>query len=121
MIVWQGTEYTALSHLDTIRSFEQMVGRSAHGAENARLYTLPGVQHCGGGPGADRVDMVTALRDWVENAVAPETLSASKTNAAGQVLFSRPVCQYPAYPHYVGGADPNDAAAFRCVRPHRHD
>ena len=121
MIVWQGTEDTALSHLDTVRSFELMVDRAGKEAKNARLYTLPGVQHCGGGPGADRVDMVSALRDWVENAVAPETLSAAKINAAGQVLFSRPVCEHPAYPHYLGGADPNAAAAFRCVLPDGHD
>lgn len=117
VIVWQGTEDTALSHFDTVRSFELMVNRAGKGAENARIYTLPGVQHCGGGAGADRVDMVTALRDWVENVVEAQTLSARKVNAAGQVLFSRPVCEYPAHPHYSIAS--HRACAFRLARRKR--
>jgi len=114
MIVWHGTEDTALSHLDTVRTFDRMIGRSGTAAANARLYTPPGVQHCGGGPGADSFDLIGALREWVEDGRAPRTLTASKLDRAGNVLFGRPLCEYPAYPRYVGG-DPNDVAAFRCV------
>ena len=60
--------------------------------------------------------MITALAGWVENGDAPDTLSASKVDAAGTVLFTRPLCEYPKYPHYIGGA-PADASSFRCVGP----
>jgi hypothetical protein len=119
MIVWHGTEDMALSHMDTIRTFQRMADRAGHGAENARLYTPPGVLHCGGGPGADRFDVVGALSRWVENGNAPRTLLAAKVNSTGNVLFTRPLCEYPRYPRYVGHGDPADASSFDCVRPRR--
>ena len=117
MIVWHGTEDMALSHLDTVRSFETMADRAGNAADNARLYTPPGVNHCGGGPGADRFDVVGALTDWVENGNAPGTLLAAKVNSTGSVLFTRPLCEYPRYPRYIGYGDPNDASSFQCVLP----
>jgi feruloyl esterase len=119
MIVWQGTEDMALSHLDTIRTFALMADRAGSGAENARLYTPPGVQHCGGGPGADRFDAVEALAEWVEEGRAPGTLLAAKVNPGGSILFTRPLCEYPRYPRYIGYGDPNDASSFQCVTPKR--
>ena len=119
MIVWHGTEDMALSHMDTIRTFERMADRAGHGAENARLYTPPGVLHCGGGPGADRFDVVGALSTWVENGSAPRTLLATKVDSTGNVVFTRPLCEYPRYPRYVGHGDPADASSFECVRPRR--
>ena len=116
MIVWHGTDDTLLSHYDTVRSYNTLANAAGHGARNARLYTPPGVNHCGGGPGADRFDMIGALAEWVEKGRAPGTLSASKVDAAGRVLWTRPLCEYPKYPRYIGFGDPNDAANFRCVR-----
>jgi feruloyl esterase len=119
MIVWHGAEDTLLSHLDSIRSFEEMASAAGKTRENARLYVPPGVNHCFGGPGADRFDMVGALSAWVESGDAPDTLLASKVDAAGNVLFTRPLCEYPRYPRYVGGP-PTDASSFRCVGPGNH-
>ena len=116
MIVWQGAEDTLLSHFDTIKAFGEMVDAAGKHGENARLYIPPGVNHCFGGPGADRFDMIAALADWVENGDPPGTLSASKVDASGNVLFTRPLCEYPKYPHYIGGAAAA-ASSFRCVGP----
>ena len=118
MIVWHGAEDTALSHHDTIRAFDRMIGRSGNAATNARLYTPPGVQHCGGGAGADSFDLIGAMREWVEDGRAPGTLTALKLDRTGTVLFGRPLCEYPAYPRYIGG-DPNAVAGFRCEDPRR--
>jgi pimeloyl-ACP methyl ester carboxylesterase len=115
MIVWHGTEDTAVSHLDTIRTYKKMADAADEGAENARLYTPPGVLHCGGGPGADRFDVLGAMTDWVEDGRAPRTLLAAKVNSTGSVLFTRPLCEYPRYPRYIGHGDPNDASSFECV------
>jgi hypothetical protein len=57
MIVWQGAEDTLTSHIDTIHSYQKMAGKAGRRSENARLYSLPAVQHCAGGPGASDVDM----------------------------------------------------------------
>jgi Tannase and feruloyl esterase len=118
MIVWHGAEDALMSHVDTIRAYGRMADAAGRHAANARLYTPAGVQHCGGDPGADGFDMLDALTDWVEKGRAPHTLRASKVDAAGNVLFTRPLCEYPKYARYVGQGDPNDAASFRYVRSH---
>jgi pimeloyl-ACP methyl ester carboxylesterase len=120
IIVSHGTEDMALSHIDSIRSYARMIVGAGHDRENARLYTPPGVQHCGNGPGADRVDFVQALSDWVENDRAPGTLVASKVDRQGNVTFTRPLCRYPEYPRYDGIGDPRNAASFTCVLPSGH-
>ena len=119
IIVWQGAEDTLLSHYDTIRSYHEMTDAAGNDADNARLYIAPGVNHCFGGPGADRFDMIAALSAWVERDAAPATLSAAKVDATGNVLFTRPLCEYPRYPHFIDG-DPNAAPSFRCVGPGKH-
>lgn len=119
IMVWQGAEDTLMAHIDTIRSYDTMASKAGRGSENARLYALPGVQHCGGGPGANRFDMITALVEWVENDLAPGTLVASRTDATGNVLFTRPLCEFPKYPRYDGAGDPNEASSFRCAAPSR--
>jgi feruloyl esterase len=49
IIVWQGAEDTLMSHIDTIQSYETMASLAGRDSDNARLYALPGVEHCGGG------------------------------------------------------------------------
>ena len=96
IIIWHGAEDTLISHIDSARAHEAMVARTGQDSDNARLFVLPGVQHCGGGPGASRFDMLAALSDWVENGQAPVGLVASRTDAVGNVLFTRPICEFPA-------------------------
>ena len=119
MIVWHGTDDTLLSHYDTIRTFYEVVKAAGRrGRKNAKLYTPSGVGHCSGGPGADTFDMIAAITDWVEYGKKPKTLLASKIDSlSGDVLFTRPLCEYPKYPRYIGHGNPNDAANFRCIRP----
>jgi feruloyl esterase len=101
-----------------------------------RLFMVPGMTHCSGGPGASNFggvgqqlppvrdaahDMVTALERWVEQGTAPAEFVGTKyadsaaTNRT--VQFTRPVCLYPAVPRYKGSGDPNDASSFACLRP----
>ena len=84
IIIWHGAEDTLISHIDSARAHEAMVARTGQDSDNARLFVLPGVQHCGGGPGASRFDMLAALSDWVENGQAPVGLVASRTDAVGK-------------------------------------
>lgn len=79
-----------------------------------RLFMMPGVFHCGGGPGCDSADTLSALVNWVENGKAPETMRAEKRQGAA-VLRSRTLCPYPAVAAYTGTGSTDDAASFRCV------
>lgn len=83
----------------------------------ARLYVIPGMDHCRGGTTADQFDELAPLAAWVERGVAPGALAAhalpgSPLDPQGSGV-SRPLCAYPAYARYRGG-DPADAASYAC-------
>jgi feruloyl esterase len=114
LILWHGFDDPGPSALATIEYYEA-VQRALAPAETAlkssvRLFVAPGVQHCGGGPGADVFDTLRALDDWVLRKQAPELMHA--TRADGRL--SRPLCRYPALPYYRGTGDPNEASSFDC-------
>ena len=102
------------SALDTVDYYERMT-KANGGPEQtrnfSRLYLTPGVGHCGGGPGLDSFDALTAVMDWVEKGTAPASLNATGRAFPGR---SRPLCAYPTYPHYKGQGNPEDAANFEC-------
>jgi feruloyl esterase len=98
----------------------------------ARLFLAPGVTHCGGGPGANVFngpdnlggpedsdhDVFLALRQWVENGVAPTRIIGTKyvnNTPANGVAFTRPMCPYPQLAHYRGTGDTTDASNFMCA------
>jgi len=123
LILWHGGNDAALSVNSTAEYHANM--RNTVGAANAdastRFYVAPGVNHCAGGPGADRSDLLGALDVWVTKGVAPANLITEKRDAADAVTFARPLCRYPQYPRYTGPA--NDAAAaklaasYTCTSP----
>ena len=101
----------------------------------ARLYMVPGMAHCAGGPGASnmssatrdsmppvsdaRHDMAIALQDWVERGRAPDALIATHYAdgpAPRRVAFQRPLCPYPQVARYRGGPV-NQASSFACAAP----
>lgn len=100
-----------------------------------RLYMVPGMTHCYGGPGApnfggvgqqipptrDAVhDIQTALEAWVEKGTPPGQMVATKFSddkpGTRTVQLTRPLCAYPTVPKYRGQGDPNDAASFVCEK-----
>jgi feruloyl esterase len=85
--------------------------------EYYRLFMVPGMNHCSGGPGANVFDMLTPLVQWVEQDVAPDSVIAThylnNTPAQG-VAFTRPLCPYPQEAVYKGTGDTNDAVNFVC-------
>lgn len=89
----------------------------------ARLFMVPGMYHCSGGPGPNVFDALTPLVNWVEHADAPETILATKfvndTPSSG-VQMTRPLCVYPKVAKYNGSGSTSIAANFTCV-PDKHD
>ena len=81
-----------------------------------RLFMVPGMQHCAGGPGTPRFDALAALEQWVEQNKAPEQiLAAHATN--GLIDRTRPLCAYPQEARYKGTGSTDDAANFACSMP----
>jgi feruloyl esterase len=78
MIIFHGQADPVFSVNDTIRWYQKLDANSGGNARTfARLFTIPGVTHCGGGMGLDRFDALQALTDWVEKGKAPEQIIAS--------------------------------------------
>lgn len=82
--------------------------------KSARLFMVPGMGHCSGGPGPDSFDGVGALDAWVNDGVAPEKLIASHV-VNGAATFSRPLCPYPQEAEYTGAGDRNQATNWVCA------
>jgi pimeloyl-ACP methyl ester carboxylesterase len=59
-----------------------------------KLFMVPGMFHCAGGPGPSDFDGITPLINWVEAGVAPDRLEARHLSE-GKVSFERPLCAYP--------------------------
>jgi feruloyl esterase len=114
LLLWHGMLDPGPSALATVEYFEQVqkvTGPKVKSLASAtRLFLAPGVYHCRGGPGADQLNLLTALDHWVEHGQAPSTLTATREDGA----LTRPVCAYPALPRYKGQGDPNSADSFVC-------
>jgi feruloyl esterase len=115
LIFYHGVSDPWFSALDTVDYYDRMT--RANGGASAvtswsRLFLVPGMGHCGGGPAAlDTFDMLEAIVGWVEQGKAPGSIAATGRALAGR---SRPLCPYPQHAHYRGTGDPDDAASFEC-------
>ena len=93
---------------DTINYYNDMVdttfdGSMASAQESSRLYLVPGMGHCSGGPGPNTWDKLVPLVDWVENGVVPDSVTATHSTD-GRIDNERPLCSYPEQARYVGPA-----------------
>jgi len=132
LILYHGWNDPAISALNTINYYNDVLDRMrGQGPEEfLRLYMVPGMQHCGGGPGPDSFgqggagakdaqrNVELALEQWVEKGIAPNAIVATKYESgdpAKGVKMTRPVCPYPQIAKYKGKGDTNDAGNFACV------
>lgn len=92
--------------------------------ESIRMFTLPGVAHCGGGNGPNTMDLLSPLITWVEQGTAPDRIDATwvaaferfHDNSLGRPM-SRPICAYPQVAKYLGHGDTTQAENFDCGQP----
>ena len=115
LIFFHGLSDPWFSPLDTVDYYERMT-KANGGPEKvrnwSRLFLSPGMGHCGGGTAAlDSFDALSAIVRWVEQDVAPDSLTATGRAFPGR---SRPLCAYPLHAHYKGNGNPEDAANFEC-------
>jgi feruloyl esterase len=92
-------------------------GRLQETQNFARLFMVPGMFHCSGGPGPNVFDAITPLVTWVEAGVAPNTITATKfvNDTPPNVAMTRPLCVFPKIAKYKGSGSTSDAANFTCV------
>lgn len=123
LILYHGWNDPAIPALSTVDYFESVQKKTTNAATFLRLYMVPGMQHCSGGPGADSFgqqanyepldpphNIYKALERWVEQGVAPGPITATHDDPK----FSRPLCPYPLKAQWSGKGDSTDAANFSC-------
>jgi feruloyl esterase len=109
----------AISPLNTLDYFSSIVATMGPNQENwLRLFMVPGMAHCGGGPGPDQFNILGALERWRESDIAPEQIAAYHVEN-NRVTMTRPLCPYPQVAIYKGTGSTNDAANFACKAPVR--
>jgi Tannase and feruloyl esterase len=114
MLIYTGQSDPVFSASDQIAYYKQLSqasGGQEESAKWARLFLVPGMSHCGGGPALDDFDPLTALEDWVERNRPPDRILAQGKAFPGR---TRPLCAYPKSAHYKGSGDPNNAENFAC-------
>jgi feruloyl esterase len=112
IILVHGWEDAALSALSTIDHFESVKEADPDADNYMKLYLLPGVLHCVGGPGPFRVDWLKVIKDWVEQGSAPDRIIVTKEEKE-EVVMSRPVFPYPRKAIYDSKGDPNLESSFK--------
>jgi len=136
LILFHGWNDAALAAQATIDYFDAVRTRMGPGVTDSfvRLYLMPGLQHCFGGPGAhycggltvplgdSQHDFSAALERWVEEGVGPGTMIAVKpvdesNPGGGAAAQTRPLCPYPQAAVFKGTGNPDDPANYRCAVP----
>lgn len=139
VIVWHGWADAAIPPENTLRYYDALQAQSGGRAkQGARLFMVPGVQHCFGGTGPDTFgqakppmpdetperNMITALQSWVEGKrAAPESFVARRGHgaympgAANKPERQRLLCAWPKRAVLTAGSDPDQAASYTCQDP----
>jgi feruloyl esterase len=118
LVIAQGVSDPVFSILDTI-AWWNALDRFNRGraAEFVRLFAVPGMNHCAGGPSTDQFDAFGALVNWVEKDVAPDRIVATARMGTPWPGRTRPLCVYPAQARYKGTGNLEDADSFACQAP----
>lgn len=127
---WNDFPLRAGRAFDYLAAVEAAVGGPEEAAEFFRLFMVPGMLHCSGGPGPWQADYVDPIVQWTEQGIAPERIVASHPGEAVALphlnpsrppepsrAFTRPLCVYPKLGLYRGEGDPDDESSFRCAVP----
>jgi feruloyl esterase len=114
LVMWHGLSDAAILATSSVAYYEavrKFMGGRAATDDFFRLFLVPGVHHCGGGPGLTEFDALTLLENWVEKGEAPAVLMASRKEN-GVTERTRPIYPYPVLARYSGQGDPRQASSF---------
>ena len=142
MIMYTGTHdyIPAATMTDYYDAVERVLGGLEEAQDAVRLFVIPGMNHCIGGPGAGFIDYLSYLEAWVEQGNAPDHMKGRAVNDWSQVdggirtstarreillndtdeldsatSYTRPHYPYPQRYMYQGTGDVTDAANFQPI------
>src|SRR5258706_2925218 len=116
LLIYHGYDDLIISPYSSIWFYEDLAEKNG-GYEklegHARLFMVPGMQHCTGGSGPNTFDTLSALEKWVEKGVAPDAIPATHSTSSA-VDRTMPLCKFPEEAHYKGSGDMNDSSNWSC-------
>lgn len=142
LIMYTGTADPIVPFPDAIEYYEHVISAMQHDDVSTdsskalkktqtffRYYLVPGMGHCGGGPGlvafgqgisSNNDDLLFKLQQWVEKGTVPDPILAKGKEPADGADMERYLCAYPKFPTYIGGKS-TSATSFRCTARRRGD
>ena len=109
LIVPHGSSDPVFSVLDTLDWWNGVnAANDGDAASFTRVFPVPGMNHCGGGPAADQFDSLSALESWVIEGVAPASIPATAGEGTPWPGREVPLCPFPQIPVADG------ASGYRC-------
>ncbi|KAF4550866.1 Tannase and feruloyl esterase-like protein 3 [Elsinoe fawcettii] len=110
LISWHGLADQLIFPNGTREYYERVSDTLLNVQDFFRYFEAPGVAHCSGGPGFQPTGQLEALVNWVENAIAPDTLL---TVNATEPTSTREICPWPKRQTFRGG-NPSQSTSFAC-------
>jgi feruloyl esterase len=116
LLIYHGYDDLIISPYSSIWFYEDLAEKNG-GYEklqgHARLFMVPGMQHCVGGSGPNTFDTLSALETWVEKGAAPDAIPA--THATNSVVDrTMPLCKFPEAARYKGSGNVTDSSNWSC-------
>jgi feruloyl esterase len=116
LLIYHGYDDLIISPYSSIWFYEDLAqenGGYEKVQQNARLFMVPGMQHCVTGAGPNSFDTLSALEQWVEKGIAPDAIPA--THSTDNVVDrTMPLCKFPEEAHFKRGGNPNNASSWSC-------
>jgi feruloyl esterase len=129
LLLYTGLADPAVPFSEVVNYYDRVVasaGSPEAATRFARLFLIPGMGHCFGGPGVTDIgqpftsslpngvesDALMTLVAWAEEGRPPAMIRARKNAGDGGPEQQRPVCAYPALPEFRGG---NAGGTFTCT------
>jgi feruloyl esterase len=114
LLLYAGWGDTGITPENTVLYYESVLNKMGKNqGDFTRLFLVPGMGHCGGGPGPNTFDTIGAMEQWREKSVTPTQLTAFNPTSG----LTRPLCAYPQAAKYKGSGNVKDAANWSCVNP----
>jgi feruloyl esterase len=114
LLLYAGWGDTGITPENTVLYYDSVLEKMGSNQDDwLRLFMVPGMGHCGGGPGPNSVDWTAALDRWRASGEAPAQLRGRNP----QTGLERPICPYPQYARYSGSGSVQDASNWSCAAP----
>ncbi|KAI1165195.1 feruloyl esterase B [Nemania serpens] len=139
ILSYHGQQDQQISSLNSVRFWRRLAAGVDFDLDRMdaffRLFRIPGMNHCSGGPGAWTVgqggnpaaygipfdrehNVLAAVVDWVEKGRAPDEIVGTKFVGDGVdagIYYRHRHCRYPYRSTYSGDGDPLDIESWHCV------